>query len=231
MNRRRTITTAALAVTLALPAAAGAQDTTEKDCLKFDSKDKAPLTFEFEGNTLTLEPREGDATELLRVKTSKRGKVKMTRDGNAYSFDLPKEEGETFTATKLKSGTGKLRLRVNVLDAEGDRLTRFEIRVKAFDEVVCEADEDKADDPKAEDEKADSDGEKSDDKGEKGKEEKSDDDDKDQKSDEDDGKDKSRGRGRGPESDEIRKSRVERGEGRGPESEEEREERTDGDDS
>jgi len=235
MNRRRTITTAALAVTLALPAAAGAQDTTEKDCLKFDSKDKAPLTFEFEGNTLTLEPREGDATELLRVKTSKRGKVKLTRDGNAYSFDLPKEEGETFTVTKRKSGTGKLRLRVNVLDAEGDRLTRFEIRVKAFDEVVCESDEAEAEadeDEKSDDDKGEKndDGDKSDDKGEKDDESGDDKGDKGDEGDEGDDEDKSRGRGRGPESEEDRKSRVERGEGRGPETEEEREERTDGDD-
>lgn len=156
MYRRRTITTAALAATLALPAAAGAQDTSEKDCLKFDSKDKSALTYEFKGNVLTLNPREPG--EFLRVKTSKRRSVEVVRKENTYTFDLPKVEGETFTVTKLKSSTGKLRLRVNVLEADGDKLSRFDVRVKAYDEVVCDRDED--DDDKSDDKSED----KSDDK-------------------------------------------------------------------
>lgn len=210
MTRRRIISGAALAATLALPATAGAQDTTEKNCLKFDSKDKSALTYTFTGNTLTLTPR---GSELLRVKTSKRGTVKVTRTGDAYSFDLPKVEGETFTVTKRKSGTGKLRLRVKVLEAAGDRLTRFEVKVKAFDKVVCESDEDETETESGDDD-AKSDGDsKSDDK----------------KSDDD--KSRGRGRGRGPESEEERKSRTERGEGRGPETDAEREDRKDDDDS
>lgn len=202
MNRRHIISSAALAATLAIPATAGAQDTTEKDCLKFDSKDKSALTFAFTGNTLTLTPR--GENEFLRVKTSKKGTVKVTRDGDVLTFDLPKVEGETFEATKRKSGTGKLNLRVNVLDATGERLTRFDVKVKAFDEVVCESDK-----PESEDEK-------SGDKGESGDKGKSDD-------------AKSRGRGRGPESEEVRKTRVERGEGRGPETDAERDARKDDD--
>jgi len=214
MNRRRILSGATLAATLALPATAGAQDTTEKNCLKFDSKDERALEYAFKGDTLTLTPRSDD--ELLRVKTSKKRAVKVTRKEDTYTFDLPEVEGETFEATERKSAAGKLKLRVSVLDADGDRLTRFDVKVKAFDEVACEQDEDEKSDD--DDEKSDDDKKKSDDDKEKS------DDDK-EKSD-DDG---SRGRGRGPESEEIRKSRVERGEGRGPETDAEREDRKDDD--
>ena len=226
MNRRRIISGAALAATLAIPATAGAQAAPEENCLKFDSKDKTALTYTFEGDKLTLTPRT-DKGEFLRVKTSKKGKVKVTRAENTYTFDLLKVEGETFEATKRKSGTGKLNLRVNVLDADGDRLTRFDVKVKAYDEVVCESDEPETDEttsgddaPKPEDGTTSGSGTQSDDP--KSDEAKSDDDKK-------SGDEKSRGRGRGPESEEIRKSRVERGEGRGPETDAERDARKDDD--
>lgn len=144
MNTRRMIPLAVVAGAALAPAVAGAHGRSNDapvgasgtpQCLKSDSADDRAIAYAVEGSTLKLTKR--DANEVLRVKANHRRGLRITRDGDAYTFDLRGVEGETFAATKRKSADGKLRLRLVASSATGERLRAIEVRVKAYTVVDC----------------------------------------------------------------------------------------------